>query len=220
MWMMPVQGQQSAGVLGISTLAQGMSGVLGASINMNDPQMPPFHGAPLLSMLETSTGGDVPGAEGDASWYFMQADGRWQPYDAATSTAIDAAFRVVDGGSIDVEIEGRRFSGTAPHLRQFVDNSVEERSSSLSVRRFTQDEAYRRAAAAFFGNIPMSQGWPGMGQSPSVPARKPLDNLVCVSGQGGFPKTAEEWRAALDRIAARLSTRPFLSRSFVAGKMV
>jgi hypothetical protein len=216
LWMMgPSQAQSTLGMQGLPHLAQSMQGVLSGSVN--DVQLAPFLGTPLMSMLEANVHGAAESAasdqSGDGSWYCMQPDGRWQAYDAAISTAIDAAFRTAEGGgSIDVEIEGRRFAGTMQLLRQYSDGTGEERSMPLPVRRFTQEEAYRRAAAVFFGHMPIVQGWPGMGQA-QLP-RKQLDGLVCAGGQTNLPRTAEEWRAAVDRIAARLSTRPFLSRFY------
>ena len=212
--MGPMQAQPTLGMQGLPHLAQSMQGVLSGSVN--EAQLAPFLGTPLMSMLEAYVHGVAePAASdqgGDSSWYCMQPDGRWQAYDAAISSAIDAAFRSGEGGgSIDVEIEGRRFAGTMQLLRQYSDGTGEERSMPLPVRRFTQEEAYRRAAAVFFGHMPIVQGWPGLGQGPAP--RKHLDGLVCAGGQTTLPKTAEEWRAAVDRIAARLSTRPFLSRS-------
>jgi hypothetical protein len=216
LWMMgPMQGQPTLGLQGLPHLAQSMQGVLSGSVNVNESQLAPFLGSPLMNMLEGNVHGVAEPAtndqNGDGSWYCMQPDGRWQAYDAAISTAIDAAFRSAEGGgSIDVEIEGRRFAGTMQLLRQYSDGTGEERSMPLPVRRFNQEEAYRRAAAVFFGHMPIVQGWPGLGQG--QPPRKHLDGLVCAGGQTTLPKTAEEWRAAVDRIAARLNTRPFISR--------
>ena len=204
-----MQAQPTLGLLGLPHLAQGIQGVL--NNHANDPQLATFIGSPLMNMLEATVSNSEPAAagdQGDGSWYCMQPDGRWQAYDSATSAAIDAAFRSSGSGSIDVEIEGRRFSGTTQLLRQFSESSPDDRP--LPVRKFNQDEAYRRAAAVFFGQMPIGQGWPGLGQQ-QVP-RKHLDSLVFAGGQSTLPKTAEEWRAAVDRIAARLATRPFTSR--------
>ena len=208
----------SLGLLGLPHLAQGMHSVLG---NQNDPQLAPFLGSPLMNMLESGMPpGDPASASehGEGSWYCMQPDGRWQAYDPAISAAIDAAFRSSE--SINVEIEGRRFAGTAQLLRQYSDASAEDRSMPLPVRRFNQDEAYRRAAAVFFGHAPMGQvgqGWPGIVQG--QPPRKHIDPLVCAGGQNTLPKTGEEWRAAVDRIAARVTTRPFSSRCRICLKL-
>lgn len=206
----PIQAQPTLGLLGLPHIAQGIQGVLGS--HANDPQLASLIGSPLMNMIEATVHTETPAAvdRSDGSWYCMQPDGRWQPYDTAISSAIDAAFRSSDSGSIDVEIEGRRFAGTTQVLRQFSDSAADDRTTALPVRKFNQEEAYRRAAAVFFGQVPIGQGWPGLAQGQTT--RKHLDSLVCAGGQNSLPKTAEEWRAAVDRIASRLATRPFTSR--------
>ena len=159
-----------------------------------------------LSSMEAAASGGESGSAADSDddmrWYVFDADNlRPQPCERSVNDALDAAFGAANGGAIDLVINTCRYAGTVNDLRQFSDSAE---GSYRAVRQMSRETASRYIPTFGLGLAQMGHGAPpkrSLGSSSSLGAT-----------QNSVPKTADEWKAAVDKIATRLAVRPFTSR--------